>query len=335
MVMEIRPAPLHRVGVGASSRGRLGLAVPVVALLLVAGAAWAGTAVRRAPIPEDAAPPSAATRIGVVARGPAAGRAAAAFGFPGLALGLPVRTGAELDADRARRAIAGELVVVAGILKSEPLPMNCPAIRLTLSRTFCLRLAALFAVSEPGLENATAGTAPPGPIVPGHLLPGTGIPPVLASATELEPPPTRYIPVVLAGRFEDPRAPACGTGQQWCREDFVVEQVVWVDGVWLGPEMVRDPAIAEPIDPAAASRAAAIAGPVPGRSRVILGQALVRPELLALMDPIAATAAANTHGGVWYIRSIATVQPGERPQVGWVVIDATTDVVLGYSWTQP
>jgi hypothetical protein len=194
----------------------------------------------------------------------------------------------------------------------------------------------VFAVSDPGLDNPAAGTMPPGPIVPGHLLPGTDVPSALAiPSSELEPWLTQSIPVVLAGRFDDPRAPACGTGREWCRADFVVEQAVWADGVWLGPPLVRDPAIAEPPDADAAARAASIAVPQPGRSRVILGQALVRRELLALMDPIAATAAANTAGGVWYIRSIATVQAAEKPQVGWVVIDAQTDVVLGYSWARP
>ena len=336
MVMEIRPAPLHRVGAGASSRGRLQLAVPVVAVLLVASAAWAGTAVRRGPV-GDATPPSAATRIGVEARGPvSAGRAAAAFGFPGLALGLPVRTGAELVAERARGAIGGELVVVAGILRSDPLPLSCPAIRLTLSRTFCHRLAALFSVGEPGLDGTAAGTPAPGPTISGHLLPGTDMPPgLVVGGGELEPWLIRSIPVVLAGRFEDTRAPACGAGREWCREDFVVELAVWADGVWLGPAIVRDPAIPESSDPDEALRAAAVGVPAPGRSRIILGQLLLRPELLAVIDPDGAVAAANARGGVWYIRSIATVQAAEKPQVGWVVIDARTDVVLGYSWVQP
>jgi hypothetical protein len=111
----------------------------------------------------------------------------------------------------------------------------------------------------------------------------------------------------------------------------VVENAVWADGLWLGTPVVRDPALAEPGLP----WANALSMPGSGRSRIVLGQALLRPELLAAVDPIAARAAVNTRGPVWYVRSIADVRAGDEPQVGWVVVENSTGVVLGYSWTQP
>jgi hypothetical protein len=332
MVMEIRPAPLHRVQRDADSGTRLAALAPIAALLLVVGAAWVGAGYRPAPIEADPALPSAADAEPL---GAARGLKAAGFGFPGLALGLPVRTGAELETGRADGTIGRELVVVAGVLRSEPLPLSCPAVPLTLSRTFCHRLAALFPVGDPDVEARSTGTPAPGPMIAGHLLPGTEVPGFLAAvAAEVGPLLKPSIPVVLAGRFDDPRAPACGTGHEWCRSDFVVENAVWADGLWLGTPVVRDPALPEP-EPNAASRAGAFSVPGSGRSRIILGQALLRPELLAAVDPIAARAAVNTHGPVWYVRSIAAVQAGEKPQVGWLVIEAATGVLLGYSWAQP
>jgi hypothetical protein len=346
MAMDIRPAPLHRVADGSGPRGRLALIAPVAVLVVVAGAAWAGASLGalggQAAQPGAGTIPEAAAKGGTGAQVSAAPRGHAAdFGFPGLALGLPIWTGAELQDGRASGAVGGELVAVAGVLRSDALPLSCPAIRLTLARTFCHRLASLFPVSEPGPETdpsapRAVATLPPGPIIPAHFLPGTDLPASLGLTTDdLLPWKLHPVPVVLAGRYEDPRAPPCGSGQEWCRTDFVVEHVVWADGLWLGPPIVRDlgvPETPDARDPADPAPVAANSIPGSGRGRIVLSQALLRPELLGVVDPIAARAAAEMHGSVWYVRSIATVVAGEKPQVGWAVIDDATGTVLAHSW---
>jgi hypothetical protein len=72
------------------------------------------------------------------------------------------------------------------------------------------------------------------------------------------------------------------------------------------------------------------------RADTILTQALLRPDLLAVVDPVAARSTAASRGvPVWYVR-MATSSPADRPpQVAWAVIEDATGLVVGYSWRQP
>jgi hypothetical protein len=241
--------------------------------------------------------------------------------------------GPQLLAARASGAIGRELVAVGGVLRSEPLPLGCPAVRLTLERTFCHRLAALF----PLAASAGGPTPRSGPPVEGHLLPGTYAPPLLATESELAPWLTREVPVVLVGHYEDQRAPSCEGVRDWCREDFVVELVAWTAGSWLAAPIVRDPALPEPGGPLVlVDRAQANARRATARGEIMLSQAMLRTQLLEVVDPIAAQSTVNLlTPGAWYVRSIAADRPGRRPQVTWAVIDDPSGLVLGYSLIAP
>ena len=71
------------------------------------------------------------------------------------------------------------------------------------------------------------------------------------------------------------------------------------------------------------------------RHEMIVALAVMRPELLAEVDPIAARSAAGGRStAVWYIRSMVSPRAGEHPQIVWAVIDDTTGTVLGYSWPE-
>ena len=331
MAMNIRPAPVHRVTGDAGSGRRLAALVPVLALVLVVSAAWAGTWLHGRPAGDGAA--TADPAVG----GPPddAGSPRASMGpggiFPAHARDLLVLSGDGLRAGRAAGTIRRELVAVAGILRSEPLPLSCPAVQLTLARTFCHRLVALFPV--PGTSGGPSSAS----TIEGHLLPGTDVPPALRVESELASWTTRAVPVVLIGHFEDQRAPSCEGIRDWCRDDLVVEQVAWVSGAWLEPPIVRDPEIPGPDAPVVLTeRAQANLRRAASRGETVLGQAVLRNELLAVVDPVAYRAAvAVRHPWVWYVRSITAVQPGRPPHVTWAVIDETTGLVLGYSLIAP
>jgi hypothetical protein len=159
--------------------------------------------------------------------------------------------------------------------------------------------------------------------------------PIFAPENEAGVHVTESVPVILVGRFEDPRAPACGTGQSWCRDDFVVELVAWAAGRWLEAPLVsdRDPAgAAVPVD---GRRLGAITRRAATEEERIISLAVMSPRLLAIIDPQAFRAAVSSRRDrLWYVRSIV-VQDSGRAQVAWAVIEDGTGLLLGYSWPQP
>ena len=334
--MDIRPAPVQRVGNDRDSRRGLRLAVlPLAALFVVVGGAWAGALLPQVPGGDPALAPDAFLQPGEPPS--TAGVERLPTSVPTRALGLAVRTGSQLRAERATGSVGSELVAVAGNLRSAPLPLRCPAMHLSLSQAFCHRLAALFparGVAIPGGTSSTAIGASDTQLA-GHLLPGTGVPARFAPDNEAGVHVNESVPVVLIGRFEDPRAPACGTGQAWCRDDFAVELVAWAAGRWLEAPVVsdRDPALAAvPVD---GRRLGAITRRAATEEERIISLAVVQPRLLAVIDPQAFRSAANSRRErLWYVRSIVVPVSG-RAQVAWTVIEDGTGVLLGYSWPQP
>jgi hypothetical protein len=349
--MDVRAAPVQPVGSGTRSPTGVSALVPVLALVLVVGAARAG------------AEPPGGSQGGPLASSPGGlpGDGAPAYAgrhaFPSLALGLPVMTGQELQAARASGQVGRQLVAVSGLLHNDPLALACPAIRITFSRTFCRRLVALFpdvgygpaAVAAAG-DGTAAGTAPaaaitqptagagptPPPALMAQVLPGAAVPVILTSESDLAPWLSGAIPVVAVGHYDDSRAPGCGIGRDWCGDDFVVERLAWLDGAWVAAVLARDPAISGLDTPDNGPRAREIAQRAASRGEQILSLAIVGSRLLAIVDLMAAAVAGPDGAGtLWYVRSITRLRTGAEAEVAWAVIDDATGRVLGYSMAHP
>lgn len=140
------------------------------------------------------------------------------------------------------------------------------------------------------------------------------------------------IPVVVVGRFGDPRVPACTSNGRHCGESFVVERVTWVAGDYPpDPVVTFVPATAGTLDADVARRAAlrGLAGPT-----VVLSQALLAVDDLAGIDPAAAdVVAAETATApveqLWFLRVLApsgTDSPART--IRWLTLDGATGTVI-------
>jgi hypothetical protein len=347
VTMDVRAAPVQSVANGPRSRPGVSALVPVLVLVLVAGAARAGMEPPARSLEAALDPvPSQATVDGQMAD---RGR-----GYPAQAYGRPVMTGLELSAARAAGQVGRELVAVSGLLHNDPLALACPAIRITFSRTFCRRLMAIFpegwgtagaggastsrggpaAATPVGMLSMATPLADPTlpPALMAQLLPGAPVPVILASDSDLAPWLTGAVPVVAVGHFEDARAPACGPGREWCGDDLVIEQVVWLDGAWLAAETARDPGIPPAATADSASRAQEIFRRAESRAEDVLSFAIIGSRLLAIVDArAAAVVGPDRPGALWYVRSVVRAEAGAPAEVVWAVIDDATGRILGYS----
>lgn len=312
--------------------GGLRVLAPVMALVLVVGAAWAGSA-----RPATIAVVDAADQGGGVAS-PGGTSATRLVDVPATALGLPVRTAADVAAARAAGRIRGELVAVAATLRSDPLPLHCGAIRQTLSRDFCLRLVALFplvAASASAAPARSGGSPAPAqpfdePSVDAIVAPGVALPPIVVFVSDLAPWLTGNVPVVFIGHYEDERAPVCPGSRGWCREQLVLERLVWMDGRDVAPGIAWDPALEAAVAPVDGAAAAAARAWLQDRRAEVLSTSVVAATgLKGVVDqPLRDGGRLAADAAWWYVRAMRPASLDGPAAVTWVVVDARTGSLL-------
>ncbi len=313
-------------------RQRLGVFAPVLALAVVVGAALAGGAGGDAAFSAAVAPRSALAADATTG----VGGAGQTVLVPRRVLGLPVRTGPELAAARAAGQVRDGAVAVAGVMRSDPLPLVCGSIRQTLSRDFCLRLVALFPLA-PDAGPAASAAGARGPDRPealeGIVAPGVALPAVAASQSELAPWLTVAVPVVFVGHYQDERAPPCPRTRGWCSGDLVLERLVWAAGAVVPVGLSRDPAVTEAEVPPDGHAWREVAGWLERAGLVVLSSTVVRgPQLQVALDAQAGARPALRTGAIWwYVRALAPATLGREARVTWAVFDALSGEFLAAS----
>jgi hypothetical protein len=246
-----------------------------------------------------------------------------------------VRSVADSQAERAAGRAMG-IVAVAGYLTYGALPWTCMDAYLEVDRSTCEERALL--VDQPHAVGGGAGAT--GLVSIGAHLHPAFRPGTRAPAPDDAPgsPRAEPIPVVVLGEFPDPTA-ACSPEARGCGEAFTVERVVWVAGTPWGPTLTVDPAMG--VDPNIPEITISVdeAERALGRGALPLASSVVRPDVLATLDPAAATALpavppVRRLQPLTYVRGLVfqfdASQPlyGRDPAIGWVVLDAITGELL-------
>lgn len=282
-----------------------GVAAPLLLLVVAVGSGAAGRALAPdaaagASLPSDPAPAVAAPDASedpMVEATPEADPVA----FPSRILGLPTRTvEATLDLRRAGR-IGDEVVAVRGWLTIAPAPTDCQV----LPEGLCTRPTILADTADPILVRLQGGVDWGGPRGTIHLhplaLPGVGLPDV--SDQELVP-----FPVVVIGRFDDPRLADPRTRPRHPNQAFAMERLAWAGGDRLSVRVVLGaPQVNGGLDARAVRELVSEALP---SGTVVLAQALVPLDTVKRLDPTASGLARNEADrrglelpeAVWYVR---------------------------------
>jgi hypothetical protein len=352
-------------------RWRLLLAVVAPAVLL-AGVIGAGTlAVDGAT--DRAAPDPSASPIAALApppsptpaeESPAPGTVDLAAAFPARVQGLPTRTVSDVLERRRDGSLDDALQAVMGYLTVQPGTFDCfwgdetGATLPMVQAVGCRREVVLAETADPVLGwsgSEVVWLARPGPAhLHAPVFHGVSLgsfeplvsarPPMSASVGDdgLEPAPIRPEPVLLIGRFGDPRVADPRTNSDHRSETFALERLVRsVDGLEERPaiRLITPPSGSAPIEVVRASVAAE------SRGSVILSHAFLELRQLADLD-LGARDAARTaleragvttdeRSGVWYVRvMVRDGQPvaalaGDRlpRRLGWVVLGADGSVL--------
>ncbi|MDQ3871274.1 MAG: hypothetical protein M3301_06635 [Chloroflexota bacterium] len=281
-------------------------------------------------------PPSAVRSIDGAPGQPAeyATRAAETARFPSSLFGLPVRNTAEtLRLRRARRS-AG-VVAVSGYLSLSGERASCSDSVVPPGRlgSFCHRVGIL--VDSPQSPfNPTRG-------IPAWWL-GPHLHPQFPVGTRLPEETARTVlaargaplPVILVGRFDDPRAVRCPPDGRHCGEELVVDRVGWSDGEVWRRSTAFDPLLDAKIrDRAWKARFGLVGSAFPGNTP-ILSATLIASQNLPRLEPQAAAAVTrrNPRDALWLVRALV-VGAGRRgePAVGrvvWAIVDASTGEIV-------
>jgi hypothetical protein len=354
-----------------SGRWRLLLAVVAPAVLL-AGVIGAGTLAVDGAADGAATGPSASPRAAgpLPSPGPPSsvgsrppGSVDLAASFPARVQGLPTRTVSDLLERRRDGSLDDALQAVIGYLTVQPGTFDCfwgdetGATLPMVQAVGCRREVVLGETADPVLGWAGGEViwlARPGPA---HLhapvfhgislgsfepLVSARAPTSASTGGGLEPVPIRPEPVLLIGRFGDPRVADPPTNSDHRNETFTLERLVRsVDGLEERPaiQLITPPSGSAPIE----VLRAAVAAESPGS--VILSHAFLELRQLDDLDAVASDAARNAlagpgvttdeRSGVWYVRvMVRDGQPvaalaGDRlpRRLGWVVLRADGTVL--------
>jgi hypothetical protein len=256
--------------------------------------------------------------------------------FPASWIGLRVRSVTGTEAERTAGRAAG-ILAVSGYLSYGSVAWTCMDAYLDVDRSACEGRAVLADQPHPvGGGAGATGLVSIGPHLHPTFLPGTRSP-----APDDTPGSARGepIPVVVLGRFIDPSGTACPPDVRDCGESFAVERVVWVAGTPWGPTLTVDPAMG--VDPNIPEITSTVddAEAALGRGAFPLAASVVRPDVLATLDPEAAAALPPIPPElrlrpVTYVRGLVfqfdASQPlyGRDPAIGWVVLDSITGRLL-------
>ncbi len=284
------------------------VAAPLLLLVVAVGSGATGRAFASDPPAGDPLASDSARIVGIAAAPdgtppptieatPEAGPVA----FPPRILGLPTRTvEATLDLRRAGR-IGDEIVAVRGWLTIAPAPAECQVQPADL----CARPMILADVPDALLVRDSGAVEWGGPRGAVHLhpaaLPGVGLPDPGDQA--LVP-----FPLIVLGRFDDPRLADPRTSSRHPNEAFALERLAWAVGIHSQVRVVLGvPEVEGRIDARAVRELVSEALP---SGTVVLGQALVGIDTVKRLDP---TASGLTRGEAerrglelpeadWYVR---------------------------------
>ena len=275
-------------------------------------------------------------------------------GSPALAHGLTVRSVSELIAAEANGSIHGnDLAAVRGWIVQELVP-SCPyqGPRPPLEDSVCSAKILLTETAQTlvTFQPVDAGVsesnlAPTGPYIYARELTGNYVDPVISSV--LDPgtstaSPYRPLEAILVGHFHDVRSAECSADQRAaCEAAFVVDQVAWLDGkslgpnVWIGGEHDTGTLLQPRLD--VAGVAAALA------SSLDPADSIVSMSAVQNMDITGITGAGNFVPGngediIWYVRVAGP--PPRFPALAWgsgdggwmIVADATGRVLGAGGW---
>ena len=270
-------------------------------------------------------------------------------GNPALAAGLSVRSVSELIAAEANGSIhRDDLVAVRGWIAQEVVPA-CPyePARPALedactSRKLLVTETPQTLVTFQPVDNGMSETelAPSGPYIYARELAGNYVDTTIASVLDSgnsSVSAMRPLEAILVGHFHDVRAAECTADQRAaCSAAFVVDQVAWLDGKSLGPNvLIGGDAGGQILDPRldATGVAAALASSLQSKDTIVSMAAV------QLMDITTITGAGNQVSGmgqviIWYVRVAGP--PPLKPALawgtgngGWLVVDDASGKVLG------
>lgn len=325
--MIIEPVPTSPRD--ALSRLQRLLGIVMVPVLLV-GVAGLGLAGRDGTEPRaDATPPGAvanpsAPTSGIDALAPEAPDTGATADFPERILGSDVLTPSEARA--AQRADAGAVLFVAGWLTMGALHTACGDRLYRPSGALCHRTSAL--TELPAAPSADGmGWSAVGPHLHPEFPPGVRLPPGVG---RFAPEPRgEPVPVVVLGRYGDPRAAPCDPSTGRCRPPFVVERVVWTNGERFGWTTTIDAGLELDLSEEPWRRYRDAARGHLEEVTLISMSALIAPTSLARVDREAAaaleahlTAAGEQVPFVWYVRGVDLHERrggGLRGTAYWVI----------------
>jgi hypothetical protein len=329
--MIVEPAPTNPRSPGRRALRLVGLAAPLVLLVGIVAAGALGrpaSAPTPHPSPVTATSPTPSALVALLPDG-------TSTPFPDGWVGLRVRTVAETQALRQAGDAEGFLAV-GGYLSYGTLSPRCVDAYLDTDPAVCAGRS-LFADVAVIATDATGGVFDAiGPHL--HPLFADGVRAPTPGPTPGSPA-RGPIPVVVLGRYTDSRGVPCSPTSRDCGEAFAVERVVWVAGKPWGETLGVDAAL--DIEPNAPEVAATVeaASDALGQGALQLRTAVVRREVLDIVDPDAADALGPVPAGqglraLTYVRGLVfefdASQPlyGRDPAIGWVVVDSRTGKVL-------
>lgn len=230
--MIIEPVPTSPRGSLGRLRRLLGVVMAPVLLVGVVGLGLAGRdgepAGRAATPPPGAIPGTAAPTGAIDALAPDGPASRPTAAFPTRILGSDVLTPTE--ALTARRADTGAALFVSGWLTMGPLHPSCAEPMYRPRGALCHRTSVL--AEHPAGPGEDGGWSTLGPHLHPEFPPGVRLPPGVG---RFSPEPMgEPVPVVVLGRYGDPRAAPCDPSRSRCRPAFVVERVVWTNGERFG-----------------------------------------------------------------------------------------------------
>jgi hypothetical protein len=272
-----------------------------------------------------------------------------ASGKPALAAGLTVRSVSELLAAEANGSIHGDdLAAVRGwivglVNPTCPYEPPRPALEDTCtSRKILLTETPQTLVTFQPVDNGMSETnlAPSGPYIYARELTGNYVDAAISSGLDAgNSSASAYRPLeaILVGHFHDVRAAECTADQRAaCSAALVVDQVAWLDGKALGPNVwIGGHAGGQILNPHfdAAGVASALAPSLHSKDTIVSMAAV------QLIDITTITGAGNQVPGmgeeiVWYVRVAGP--PPQKPVLawgngigGWLVVEDATGKVLG------
>ena len=245
--------------------------------------------------------------------------------------GLPVRT---VAAALPSAPGTSPLLAIGGYLSNDRAPDGCPPTPTTdkpdpCSGTELVLVDRPINVLQP--NDATflyAIAVPPGAAsIRPVILPGTSVADPWAHALHADDRESPR-PVVVVGRFGDPRSPDCavqpGGGSAACDRSFVVDQLAWIDGVSQGPSVYLG------AGPKPARTIKAVTAAVAGWFLPALQPAIVSITSTTPADSVALTGltlAGPSTERFWLVRVVTSLPDGPASSI--LVFDDRTLSLIG------